>query len=332
MPASPRWRERISAPRAACSRRAAAAVRRARRGRGLHVAPLRAAAGGGDAAAAGIPPLPDPGLPVPDPFRPRLRRWRSSSPRASPRCAGQGARSRRSLEVEIGLHLEYCAGWGLSTRPAMAAEPGARRPSPTPAGCSTAAWPATSSTSKWRWRPAPSAMPRSPPSMLADPATPARGQSLPHGSTCMPAPNTRRWRATAAAALDEQFVRPRRRGALPARWPRISPTAARLEAVSGRWAWTRPDSLTSTSRQSGRPPHRRRHVGRRRFLGRRRRCWRAPGSTSSASRCSSTTTAPRPAARAPAAPARTSTTRRESPTGSASRTTCSTTRSGSAPR
>ena len=73
-------------------------------------------------------------------------------------------------------------------------------------------------------------------------------------------------------------------------------------------------------------PRRRRHVGRRRFLGRRRRCSRPRATTSSASRCSSTTTARRRTARAPAAPARTSTTRARSPSASAFRITCSTTR------
>ena len=88
-------------------------------------------------------------------------------------------------------------------------------------------------------------------------------------------------------------------------------------------------SAAAAARLAGarRRARRRRHVRRRRFLGCRGAAEAAPATTSSASRCSSTTTARRRAARAPAAPARTSRTRAASPRRSASRITCSTTRS-----
>ena len=63
-----------------------------------------------------------------------------------------------TLDVEIGLHIDYCRGWGLSEA-AMAPSPKRRRRSPIPASCSTAVWPATGSIWKWRLPPASSAMP-----------------------------------------------------------------------------------------------------------------------------------------------------------------------------
>ena len=64
-----------------------------------------------------------------------------------------------TLDVEIGLHVDYCRGWGLSEA-AMAGEPEAlEKPLPIPALCSTAVSPATGSTSKWRSHRALSVMP-----------------------------------------------------------------------------------------------------------------------------------------------------------------------------
>ena len=74
---------------------------------------------------------------------------------------------------------------------------------------------------------------------------------------------------------------------------------------------------------------RRRHVGRRRFCRSPRRCSPRPATMSSASRFSSTITAPRPTARAPVAPAAISMTRARSPSASAFRITCSTMRAAS---
>ena len=74
---------------------------------------------------------------------------------------------------------------------------------------------------------------------------------------------------------------------------------------------------------------RRRHVRRRRFLGHRRAAGRGRATTSSASPFSFTTTATRPTARAPVAPAAISMTRARSPSASAFRITCSTMRAAS---
>ena len=76
----------------------------------------------------------------------------------------------------------------------------------------------------------------------------------------------------------------------------------------------------------------RRHVGRRRIPPSRRRCWPMPATMSSASRCSFTIMARRPTARVPVAPAAMFMTPARSPSASAFRITCSTTKAASRKR
>ena len=158
-----------------------------------------------------------------------------------------------------------------------------------------------------------SAMPRSPPSAWPTRPPGSTATATANGSKCMPAPNTRTWPARPPRRSTSSSPGAAAKAAFR-RSPPLSPPRPGSKPISGRWASTRrsmmPLAIIDLAGQPGRPPHRRRDVGRGRLVGDRGAAGRAQGSTSSASPCSFTTTAPRPAARAPAAPGRTCAMRR----------------------
>ena len=119
--------------------------------------------------------------------------------------------------------------------------------------------------------------------------------------------------------------------------PKPSMIARRFPDREASGARDRIDDRNHAQQSGSRRPSaghqgRRRHVRRRRFVGDGRAVEVRRATTSSASRCSFTIMARPPIARAPAAPGRTSTMRATSPSGSASRITCWTTRAAFANR
>src|ERR1700676_209325 len=144
-----------------------------------------------------------------------------------------------TLDVEIGLHVEYCRGWG----------------------------------SRWRGRRASSATPRSPPSGWWIRRRGATATPIASGSRCMPAPSTRASPATLRRRSTTSLRAAAARAAFPP-WPRALPPLPGSRRISGRWVSMRrlvPDDDGArryrSRRRARRPPHRRRDVGRGRFVG-----------------------------------------------------------------
>ena len=165
------------------------------------------------AAAAGLPPLPRPGLPVPDPFRPRQGAGGGQG-REPGGDAREGAVVQRHPRRDEAAPASTARN-GASPRPRCAPSPKRRRRSATPARSSTAAWPATSWTWRWRSPPAPSAMARwRCASMAAPGAAGARAIPTRAGSILCASPDYQAMARAAAARHRRAGREPWRRGPL----------------------------------------------------------------------------------------------------------------------
>ena len=235
-----------------------------------------------------------------------------------------------TLDVEIGLHIEYCRGWGLSEA-AMDAEPEALETIAYTRFVLDRGLAGDRLDLEVALAPCIVGYAEIARERMADPATRRDGNPYREWLEMYAGAEYQELARGAAAALDEQFARRGGEGRFPALAATFA-TAARLEAdfwQMGLSAGTAerctiaPTSICPATRPATASSSRCRAASIRRSP---RPLLARAGSKSSASRCSFTTTAPRPGARAPAAPGRTSTTRRASPSGSASRITCSITR------
>ena len=233
-----------------------------------------------------------------------------------------------TLDVEIGLHIEYCRGWGLSEA-AMAGEPEALETIAYTRFVLDRGLAGDRLDLEVALAPCIVGYAEIAAERMADPATRRDRQPLSRMArhVCrrrIPEPRPR-GRGGARRAVCPA----RRRGPLSRCWPPVLPPPPGSKPISGRWALMPPCRVISTS-PALRPSHRIvvAMSGGVDFVGDRGPAGRAPGSRSSASRCSSMTMARRRGERAPAAPGRMCAMRRASPSGSASRITCSITRRG----
>ena len=199
----------------------------------LYMTCVRPRLGSRRVARSRLSPLSDPGLPVPDAFRPR-RGWRCTRPRRSRRCATSSGGRRHSMS-RSGC-ISSIAGAGASPKPRCAPSPrrGDRRLYPLRA------------RSRPRRRPA---RPRSGAGALRDrvcrdrgasgwqiPATRLRGQPLPRvaRNVCrirIPDPGPRGGSGARRAVCPA-----RRRGPLSRARPRLSRPPPGSRPISGRWA------------------------------------------------------------------------------------------------
>ena len=201
-----------------------------------------------------------------------------------------------TLDVEIGLHIEYCRRWGLSEA-AMNAEPEALETVAYTRFVLDRGLAGDRLDLEVALAPCVIGYAEIARERMADPATRRDGNPYRDWLDMYEGAEYQDLAREAEAALDEQFARRGGEGRFPALAAAFA-TATRLEADfwqmglagAGIAAEARPISICPATLPITGSSSRCRAASTRRS---RRRCWRAPGSMSSASHCSFTTTAPR---------------------------------------